>query len=170
MNDETWELLGPTNFMLQLLLRPLRRVQLIATLAAVLSMPAASLTAATLVGNISNVATGNLLEGARVAVPALGLSALSDYTGQYTLGPLPPGTHEVLVSYTGLDTVRAQVVITDATITTRHFDLTADIYKLDAFKVVGEREGGAAAITTQRNADNVKNVVATTIWNSCSAQ
>ncbi|MFM8535281.1 MAG: TonB-dependent receptor [Acidimicrobiia bacterium] len=123
-------------------------------------MPTA-LTAATLVGNISNVATGNLLEGARVAIPTLGLSALSDRTGQYTLGPLPPGTYEVLISYTGLNTLREQVVIADTPLTARNFDLTADIYKLDAFKVVGEREGGAAAITSQRNADNVKNVVAT---------
>jgi iron complex outermembrane receptor protein len=137
------------------------RLPLLATLAAVLSLLSAALTAATLVGNVSNLATGNLLEGARVAVPTLGLSALTDLTGQYTLGPLPPGTHEVHVSYTGLNPVRAQVVITDAPSATRHFDLTADIYKLDAFKVVGEREGDAASITSQRNADNVKNVVAT---------
>ena len=42
----------------------------------------------------------------------------------------------------------------------RDFDLTTGIYKLDAFKVTGEREGGAAAITAQRNAPNVTNVVA----------
>ena len=158
LNPSPPQIQFPSN---NLRLPPRRRGPLIATLAAVLSMLSAALTAATLVGNISNVATGNLLEGARVSVPALGLSALSDRTGRYTLGPLPPGRHEVLVSYTGLDTVRAQLVITDAPITTWHFDLTADIYKLDAFRVVGEREGGAAAITTQRNADNVKNVVAT---------
>src|SRR5688572_1171323 len=38
--------------------------------------------------------------------------------------------------------------------------MTAGIYKLEAFKVTGEREGGAAAITEKRNADNVKDVVA----------
>ena len=36
----------------------------------------------------------------------------------------------------------------------------ADIYTLEAFKVTGEREGDALAITAQRNADNVKNIVA----------
>lgn len=35
----------------------------------------------TLTGTVSNTATGNLLEGARIAVPALGLSVLTDPTG-----------------------------------------------------------------------------------------
>jgi TonB-dependent receptor len=42
----------------------------------------------------------------------------------------------------------------------RNFDLTSEIYKLDTFKVTGEREGNAVAITAQRNAPNVMNVVA----------
>ncbi|MBM3854179.1 MAG: hypothetical protein FJ399_13650, partial [Verrucomicrobia bacterium] len=42
----------------------------------------------------------------------------------------------------------------------RNFNLTSKVYRLDAFTVSGQREGAAAAITLQRNADNVKNVVA----------
>src|SRR5204862_2293735 len=38
--------------------------------------------------------------------------------------------------------------------------LTSEIYKLDKFVVAGEREGNAAAITQQRNANNVKTVMA----------
>ena len=116
--------------------------------------------AATLTGNISNVATGNLLEGAQVAVPSLGLSALTDNTGRYVLPSLPAGTHEVVVTYVGLDPARTTVTVNDSASTTRNFDLTSVVYKLDAFKVTGEREGGAAAITAQRNAENVKNIVA----------
>ena len=65
-----------------------------------------------------------------------------------------------MVSYIGLDPVRGQVTVGAGQRAVRDFDLTTGIYKLDAFKVTGEREGGAAAITAQRNADNVKNVVA----------
>jgi outer membrane receptor protein involved in Fe transport len=43
---------------------------------------------------------------------------------------------------------------------THNFDLSTGIYQLDVFKVTGEREGGAAAITAQRIADNVKNIAA----------
>jgi TonB-dependent receptor len=126
-----------------------------------LAVPSASTAhAATLTGNISNVATGNLLEGAQVAVPSLGLSTLTDNTGRYVLPSLPAGTHEVVVTYVGLDPARTTVTVNDSASTTRNFDLTSVVYKLDAFKVTGEREGGAAAITAQRNAANVKNIVA----------
>ncbi len=117
-------------------------------------------TTATLTGTVSNLATGNLLEGARVDLPTLGVSVLTDNTGLYVLPALPAGAHEVVVSYLGLDTARATVTATTGARAVRNFDLTAAIYKLEAFKVTGEREGGAAAITAQRNAENVKNIVA----------
>jgi iron complex outermembrane recepter protein len=109
---------------------------------------------------VSNTATGNLLEGARVDLPQLGLSTFTDLTGRYVLTGVPAGSHEIVASYTGLDPVRSQIIVPATGRTVRDFDLTTGIYKLDAFKVTGEREGGAAAITAQRNADNVKNVVA----------
>ena len=66
---------------------------------------------ASLSGNVSNVATRNLLEGARIEVSALGLAALTDSTGRYVLTGLPPGTHEVLASYLGLDPIRRRVTV-----------------------------------------------------------
>src|SRR5688572_26344335 len=60
-------------------------------------------------GNVSNAATGNLLEGARVEVPQLGVSTLTDRSGHFTLPNIAPGTHELVVSYTGLDPMRAVV-------------------------------------------------------------
>ncbi len=129
-----------------------------------LSVSIAAAHAATLSGNISNVATGNLLEGAQVSVPSLGLSTLSDNTGRYVLPALPAGTHDIVVTYVGLDASRATITVPATADSipplTRNFDLTSVVYQLDAFKVTGEREGGAAAITAQRNADNVKNIVA----------
>jgi iron complex outermembrane recepter protein len=114
----------------------------------------------TITGSVSNTATGNLLEGARIELPRLGRSALTDETGRYVLTSVPAGTHELVVSYIGLDSVRAEVTVGGGGRVVRDFDLTTAIYQLDAFKVTGEREGGAAAITLQRNADNVKNIVA----------
>src|SRR3954464_7854900 len=52
-------------------------------------------------GTVSNSATGNLLEGARVEVPQLGLSTLTDNTGSFVLGNVPAGTYEAVVSYIG---------------------------------------------------------------------
>ena len=113
-----------------------------------------------LTGSVSNSATGNLLEGAQVAVPQLGLAALTDNTGRYVILNVATGTHEVTVNYIGLDTIRVQVTIAAGERSVRDFDLTTSIYRLAAFKVTGEREGMAAAITAEKNAENVKNVVA----------
>ena len=64
----------------------------------------------------------------------------------------------MVAAYIGLDAQRQTVTVGPGDRTVRNFDLTTAIYQLAAFKVTGEREGGAAAITAQRNADNVKNV------------
>jgi hypothetical protein len=84
--------------------------------------------AGALAGTVSNTATGNLLQGARVEVRALNLTTFSDNTGRYVLGGLPAGTHEVVVSYTGLDTQRRSVAVTPGQRVSQDFDLTTGIY------------------------------------------
>lgn len=116
--------------------------------------------AGTVEGTVSNAATGNLLEGAKVTVTQLGLTALTDNTGRFVLPAVPTGTYEVVVSYIGLDDSKGQLTIAAGQRAVRNFELTTGIYKLQEFKVTGDREGAAAAITAQRNADNVKNIVA----------
>lgn len=111
-------------------------------------------------GSVSNIATRNLLEGARVELPAIGIRTLTDNAGRYVLTGVPAGTHEIAVSYIGLNTQKKQVSVSAAQRTVSDFDLTSDIYMLQEFKVTGEPEGDALAITAQRNANNVKNVVA----------
>jgi len=115
---------------------------------------------AMLSGNVSNAATGNLLEGARVEIPSLKAVALADQTGRYIFTDIPAGTYEVVATYIGLDEARFTVNVGADQRATHNFDLTAGIYKMAQFEVTGEREGSAAAITAQRNAQNVKNVVA----------
>ena len=111
-------------------------------------------------GQIGNAGTGNLLAGARIELPALGLSVLADDTGRYELSGVPAGTHEIIATYLGLDPMKQTVTVSAGQRAVRNFELTTGIYRLDAFKVTGEREGNAAALTAQRNADNVKNIVA----------
>ena len=117
--------------------------------------------AGVITGNVSNAATRNLLSGARVEIPSHALGALTDDTGRYVLAGVPAGSHEVLVSYIGLDSVRRQVSLAAGQRVAQDFDLTTGIYKMDQFKVVGEREGDAAAITAYRNSENLKNIAAT---------
>jgi iron complex outermembrane receptor protein len=89
----------------------------------------------TISGSVSNTATGNMLEGARVEIPTLGLSTLSDGTGRYVFSNVPAGTHEVVATYIGLDPMRFPVDVSGARRAVRDFELTSGIYKLEAFKV-----------------------------------
>ncbi len=125
-----------------------------------LALPVRAAETGVVTGTVSNTATGNLLEGAKIAVPALGLVAFTDNTGLYVLPGVPVGSHELVVSYIGLDTARSTVAIAAGQRAVRNFDLTTGIYLMQEFRVAGEREGGAAAITAQRNAENVKSIVA----------
>lgn len=113
----------------------------------------------TVTGIVTNKTTGNGLEGAIVAVPNLGLSTLVDNTGRFVLNNVPPGTHEVVVSYTGLDENKATVIVGSGQRVAHDFELSNAAYLLDTYRVAGEREGYAAGLTAQRNASNVKNVV-----------
>jgi len=111
-------------------------------------------------GSVNNAASGNMLAGVRVEIAKFGLTALSDDTGRFVITNVPPGTHEIVARYIGLDPMKFEVNVAAGQRVVRDFELTSGIYLLDAFKVTGEREGNAAMITEKRNADNVKDVIA----------
>ncbi len=108
-------------------------------------------------GIVTNQTTGNGLIGAKVEIPALKLSTLVDNTGRYLLN-VPAGSREIVVTYTGLDPQTSTVVITPDHPATHDFVMSSAVLVLDAFKVAAEKEGLSAAMTQQRNADNLKNV------------
>ena len=116
--------------------------------------------AGTISGTVSNTQTGNNLEGAKVEITKLGLVVLTDGIGNYVLHNVPAGSHELVATYIGLDAARLTVTVGAGERLVRNFDMTSGVYKLEAFKVTGEREGNAAMITEKRNADNVKDIIA----------
>lgn len=114
----------------------------------------------TVVGQVSNAATTAFLEGARVAVRGGATAVLTDRQGRYQI-TTHAGPIVLEFSYTGLDAQTFPVTVTAGGQVTRDAALTSGIYQLEAFTVEGEREGSARAVTLQRQAPNVKNVVAT---------
>ena len=113
---------------------------------------------AVLTGRVSNAATHSSLEGAVVQVEGTAHSARTERDGTYRL-TVPPGSYALAVSYTGLDSQSATVTATAGSTIRKDFGLSAEIYKLSAYTVSGEREGNALALTLQRQAPNVKEVV-----------
>lgn len=113
----------------------------------------------TVVGQVSNAATATFLEVAEVAVAGSSRIAITDREGRYELS-LPPGVATVVVTYTGLEVKRVPVVVSAGSRVVQNFELSSSVYRMGAFTVSGLREGSASAITKQREAFNVKNIVA----------
>ncbi len=114
----------------------------------------------TISGRISNAATGAYLEGAEVSV-GNGAPALTNREGAYTLIGVPVGPQTVRIYYTGLDVATQPVQVQPGQTADVSLSLGSSIQQLAAFTVSSSREGEAASITKQRNADNVVNVVST---------
>lgn len=111
-------------------------------------------------GLVSSAKTGNMLQGVVIRIPALNRETLTDNGGRFALTGLPAGPIELVVSYTGLADERRTVVV-GSDQRPLAFELSApDVITLEKFTVASEREGNALAITNQRNALNLKNVVA----------
>ena len=109
---------------------------------------------------VSNQALGLFLEGARVELIGANRTVLTDRDGHFRLAEVRAGATTLVVSYTGLNSQNVVLDVKSAQVVTRDIGLVSDIYVMDAFKVASLREGQAAAITQQRNAPNVKSVIA----------
>ena len=128
---------------------------LLAVLFCVVFRPSASAQAATgtIRGSVSNGSTQLFLDRAEVKIDGTKFVALTERDGTYELRDLPPGSYNLSVSYTGLDTEKRAVTVAAGSIAKQDFSLTADVYKLGAFTVAAEAEGNAAEINKQKKAD-----------------
>lgn len=119
----------------------------------------------TITGQVSNAATKNFLQGAVVALEGTDQMVVTDFEGRYQLRGVTATSPILQVSYSGLDPARVPVVL-QADVTVRNVELTSSIYTLDPFTVTGAREGVAKAQVLQREAPNVKNVIASDAFGS----
>lgn len=113
----------------------------------------------TITGQVSNAVTKSYLEGAVVELVGTNFSVVTDREGRFQFNGVPAGPANISVSFTGLDTKRVPVTVTDGQRLSQDFELTSEIYKLDKFTVAGQREGTAKAEALQRAAANVKTIV-----------
>jgi TonB-dependent receptor len=111
-------------------------------------------------GRVMNQATGRYLANAVVSVDGTDIRALTDDVGAYRIAGLAPGSHTVRVAYTDLDSVASNVTVAAGETATADFNLTSEVYVMEAFTVSGEREGAAKALQDQRYAQSMINVVA----------
>lgn len=122
----------------------------------------AQTTAGRVSGTVTSRATGNALQGARVSLPALNKSTLTDSTGQFVFFDVPAGEVNIVASYSGFD--EGSMTVASGTSDVALVLNSTDVVALEKFTVSSMKEGQALAVTEQRNAGNVKNVVALDEW------
>lgn len=115
-------------------------------------------------GSVSSQSTGNALQGAIVSL-SNGRSTLTDESGRYTFFDVPAGTLQITASYSGFKDATQELALTPGGSQEAAFVLaSSDVVTLAPFTVATVKEGQALSITEQRNAGNIKTVVALDEW------
>ena len=119
-------------------------------------------------GRVRNLATGVYLANTHIALEGGGGSTLTQPDGSFTLA-LPPGTHVLVATYAGLDVGRQTVTVVRGQSVRADFDLSSNVYAMQAFTVTGIREENALALQAERYAPNPKTVMSTSAFGRASA-
>jgi iron complex outermembrane receptor protein len=126
---------------------------------------AAAIATGSITGRVQNLATGEYLENARVAIEGSpGRETFTDSNGRYRLGTIPAGPVRVRVFFTGMQVQTRAADVTAGSTVEHDFNLAVDdTVRLSSFVVTSSREmsASAIAINEQRYAPNVKQVAST---------
>ncbi len=100
-----------------------------------------------------------ILQGASVELQPAGKKAVSDNTGQFSIGDLTPGTYTLTISFVGLAPYSKEIMVTSGEPT--HVEAAMQIAsQSESVTVTAERvHGEAEAINRERTAENILQVL-----------
>ena len=116
-------------------------------------------------GNIQGTISdenGLTIPGSTVAILSLKKGTTTDFNGKYALVNIPEGTYTLTVEYLGYADINKEVtVVADETVTL-NFTLNSEDTALEEVMISGYGlSGQARALNTQKNKQNITNVVST---------
>ena len=100
----------------------------------------------------------NILPGASIYIENLKTGTISDIDGFYTLSNLKPGTYTIRISYVGYDPVTMTITVPDGKTLEKNIVMREGVM-LQEVEVKGAFSGQRKALSVQKNAMNIKNVV-----------
>jgi TonB-dependent receptor len=134
------------------------------------AQPAPATSTGTIEGRVLNASTGNFLNNARVSVQGTTIETFTNATGDYRLVDVPAGATTVTATFLGLEQQSAAVRVAPGIKAEQDFSLNVVESQsqqangkpivLEAMSVTARAlSGQAVALTEQRNAANIKNVI-----------
>lgn len=131
-----------------------------------LSLVAQSASTGIVQGRVLNESNGLYLNNARIVVKGTTLEAFTNANGYYVLAGVPAGEVEVTASFVGLGEKTLSVTVNPGTAISQDFGLRletlrdGEVVELEPFTIEAQAMSGASvALTEQRNAANIKNVI-----------
>jgi len=114
--------------------------------------------AANISGKVTGASSGDFLPGANVMLDGTNFGTSSDRSGNFNINNVPEGDYTLKVTYVGYSDFEETVTIGSAPIT-KDISLSVDYVAMEAVNVNGLAQGQAKALSQQRSAGNIKNVV-----------
>jgi TonB-dependent receptor len=120
-------------------------------------------------GRVMSGVSGAYLGNVRIMIEGTSRATVTDANGYFRLTGVAPGTARVGASYVGLESKSQTVTVAAGRAVEQNFELgrsgapeAGDVVKMSKFTVIEERERSAQvlALNQQRQAPNIKNVVA----------
>lgn len=112
-------------------------------------------------GRVYDASSGEYLPGANVMIAGTNLGSATGRAGEFRIEHVPFGTFTLKVSYIGYNDYSAEVTISGTEPTVRHdVALKVSFLELEAVEIQGQREGQMKALSQQKTAPNIMNVVA----------
>lgn len=110
-------------------------------------------------GYVYDSRTGDALPGANVRVAGTNKGTATDDAGQFVLRGVSSGEQVLVVSYLGYETQRVEVDVEDGEETELEIELQDNFVEMEGIMVRGTREGQVRALSRQKEAANIKNVI-----------
>lgn len=114
----------------------------------------------TITGRVTDASNGGFLPGANVMIKGTNFGDASDREGEYMIANIPPGNYTLVVSYIGYETFSTDVNVTAGATTKQDIALKVSYVEMEQVVVEGIRQGQVKALSQQRTAPTIQNVVA----------
>ena len=109
-------------------------------------------------GTVSDKGSGDFLPGANVFLEGTNYGTSSDRAGNYSINGVPDGDYTLIVTYVGYSDYSNSVSVGPDAVT-HNAQMSVSYIAMDAVNVNGLAQGQAKALSQQRSANNIKNIV-----------
>ncbi len=110
-------------------------------------------------GIVTDSQTGDYLPGTNIMLEGTTIGTSSDLGGKYRIDNVTPGTYNVVVRYVGYEQNTSSVTVVAGRTTEANIALNVSYIQMDDIIVSGMRQGQVKALSIQKEAENIKNVV-----------